>query len=105
MTSVNMPRDDAAIKITSKSTDRTVNPVEPYPRAQAITAHEDVTQSPPRAARRQDERRSKHRRQQAMPVILDTRDTHDRRNAVRQGEPGPEDEAGSEQQPGVDYYT
>jgi len=32
MNSDNMPRDDAATKIASKSTDRTVNPVEPYPK-------------------------------------------------------------------------
>lgn len=105
MTSVNMPRDDAATKISSKSTARTVNEVEPYPTAQPVEAHEDVTQAPPRKPRKQDERRGKDRRQKNEPVLLDTRSNHDRRNAAAKGDIEIEDENSAASKTGVDYYT
>jgi len=105
MTSVNMPRDDAATKITSKSTERTVNPVEPYSKTQPVTSDEGVTQAPQREARNQDERRGRNRRQKDAPVILDTRDNHDRRNAAAQGKIDSEDENTSGNKNGVDDYA
>lgn len=105
MTSVNMPRDDAATKITSKSTERTVNPVEPYPKAQPVTANEDATKAPPRKTRKQDERRGKDRRQHEAQVLLDTRSSHDRRNLAAQGDIDIEDENTSAKKTGVDYFT
>jgi hypothetical protein len=105
MTSVNMPRDDAATKITSKTTTRTVNPVEPYSNVQPVEAHEDVTQAPPRKTRKQDERRGKDRRQKNEPVLLDTRSNHDRRNAAAKGDIEIEDENSSTNKTGVDYFT
>lgn len=105
MTSVNMPRDDAATKITSKSTERTVNPVEPYSKIQPVTADEGVTQAPPREARKPDERRGRNRRQKDTPVILDTRVNHDRRNAAAQEKIDIEDENTPSKKNGVDDYA
>lgn len=105
MTSVNMPRDDAATKIANKSTNRTVNPIEPYSKANPITAHEDVLQAPVRKTRKQDERRGKDRRQKEVPILLDTRSSHDRRNLAAQGEIDIEDEDTSVKKTGVDYFT
>lgn len=105
MTSVNMPRDDAATKITKKSTDRTVNPVEPYAKAEPVTAHKDVTQAPAKKPRKQDERRGKDRRHKDEPVLLDTRSSHDRRNLAAQGDVEIEDENPSAKTTGVDYFT
>ena len=105
MTSVNMPRDDAATKIASKSTDRTVNPVEPYPKTDPVTVHKDVLQAPKRKVHKQDERRGRDRRQKEAPVLLDTRSSHDRRNLAAQGEIEIENEDTSTQKTGVDYFT
>jgi hypothetical protein len=105
MTSVNMPRDDAATKITSKSTTRTVNPLEPAANVQPVEVHEDVTQAPPPKPRKQDERRGKDRRQKNDPVLLDTRSNHDRRNAAAKGDVEIEDENTAANKTGVDYYT
>ena len=106
MTSVNMPRDDAATKITKKSTDRTVNPVEPYSKTQPVTAHEDVTHAPARKIHKQDERRGNDRRKEEVPVLLDTRSSHDRRNLAAEGEIEIEDEdTSSAKVTGVDYFT
>ena len=105
MTSVNMPRDDAATKITKKPTERTVNPVEPYSKTNPVTVHEDVLQAPARKIRKQDERRGKDRRQKEVPVLLDTRSSHDRRNLAAQGEIEIEDENTSANKTGVDYFT
>lgn len=105
MTSVNMPRDDAATKITSKSTERTVNPVDPYSKTQPVTAHEGVTQAPPPKVRHHEERRGRNRRQKDAPVILDTRDNHDRRNAAAQEKIDTEDGNPSSKKTGVDDYA
>ena len=105
MTSVNMPRDDAATKVASKSTERTVNPVEPYPKSQPVTANEDATKAPPRKPRKKDERRGKDRRRQTVPVMLDTRSQHDRRNLAAQGDVDIENENTSAKNSGVDYFT
>lgn len=105
MTSVNMPRDDAATKITQKSTTRTVNPVEPYSTTQPVTAHEDVLQAPPKKTRKQNERRGKNRRKKDAPVLLDTRENHDRRNAAAKDSVEIVDENSADKKTGVDYYT
>lgn len=105
MTSVNMPSDDAALKIKDKSTARTVQPAEPYPKVQPVTVHEDVMQTPPQKPRKQDERRAKARRRQDDPVLLDTRSSHDRRNAADQKNVEVEDENTSGNKTGVDLYT
>ena len=105
MTSVNMPRDDAATTIKSKQTERTVQPAEPYPKVQPVTAHEDVTKAPQRRARKLSERRAKERRKQAVPVILDTRSGHDRRNAAAAEDVEIEGEGTAPGKTGVDLYT
>ncbi len=80
MTSVHIPRDDAASKI-STTTDRTVQAATPYPSVQPVKAHEDATKAPERTTHKNLQRRKKERRKDNAPVLLDTRSGHDRRNA------------------------
>lgn len=84
MTSVNMPRDDAAIHATKTATNRTVKEVQPYPTAQAVQEHEDVTHAPRKNPPQSQQRRKHERRKEDSPVLLDTRSGHDRRNIVGQ---------------------
>lgn len=105
MTSINIPRDDAATQIKSTPAEREVQPTAPYPKVQPVTAHEDVTQAPPRQARKQAEQRARDRRKQNVPVILDTRSGHDRRNAAAQKDIEIEEENASSGKTGVDIYT
>ena len=105
MTSVNLPRDDAALIIKDKPTDRPVQAAEPYPRVQPVTVHADVMQAPPRKMRKQNERRARARRQHDDPVLLDTRSSHDRRNAADQKGIEVEDENTLANKTGVDFYT
>lgn len=106
MTSINIPRDDAATKIDTKAVaDRTVKQVAPYSSTQAVKGHEDATQTPPRQARKQTEQRKKDRRQLGVPVILDTRSGHDRRNVAAQKDVEVEDENTLPGKTGVDIYT
>ena len=105
MTSINIPRDDAATQIKSTPTERAVQPTAPYPKVQPVTAHEDATKAPPRQARKQAEQRTGDRRQQNVSVILDTRSGHDRRNVAAQEDIEIEDKNTSSGKAGVDIYT
>jgi len=84
MTSVNMPRDDAAIKIDTKAVaKRNVKPTEPYPATPAVKGHEGGHVAVPPIQPRQ-RRRQGDRRQRDEPVLLDTRDGRDRRKRGEQ---------------------
>ncbi len=84
MTSVNMPRDDAAINTNTKTVaKRDVKPTEPYPATLPVKKHEEGhVAAPPVQARQQ--RRQGDRRQKDEPVLLDTRTGHDRRKGGEQ---------------------
>ncbi|VAW96787.1 hypothetical protein MNBD_GAMMA20-1279 [hydrothermal vent metagenome] len=84
MTSVNMPRDDAAININTKAVaKRDVKPTEPYPATPPVKEHEEGhVAAPPVQARQQ--RRQGDRRQKGEPVLLDTRTGRDRRKGGKQ---------------------
>jgi hypothetical protein len=103
MTSINIPRDDAATLVKSTATEREIQPASPYPKVQPVTAEEEASQAPPRQARRQIERRRRNRRQQESSVPLDTRSGHDRRNAARQDSSDSEDN--DDAATGIDIYT
>jgi hypothetical protein len=105
MTSINIPRDDAATLVKSTPTERDVQPIAPYPTVQAVKAHEDATQAPPRQTRKQAERRATDRRRQDSPVLLDTRSGHDRRNALAEEKSDIEGEENSATTSGIDIYT
>jgi len=79
MTSVNMPRDDAAINIDTKAVaKRNVKPVEGYPVTPPVKEREGGHGAVPRVQPR-PRRREGERRQRDEPVLLDTRDGRDRR--------------------------
>ncbi|HEB92641.1 MAG TPA: hypothetical protein ENI94_04080 [Gammaproteobacteria bacterium] len=84
MTSVNMPRDDAAININTKAVaKRDVKPTEPYPATPPVKKHaEGHVAVPPVQSRQQ--RRQGDRRQKDEPVLLDTRSGRDRRKRGEQ---------------------
>jgi hypothetical protein len=105
MTSINIPRDDAAILVKSTATEREVQPIAPYPKVQPVKVHEDATQAPARQTRKQAERRGKDRRHQDKPVLLDTRSGHDRRNAAAEEKVEIEGEENSSATTGIDIYT
>lgn len=82
MTSINIPRDDAASKINTKAVgNRTVTPVEPFPTTQPVKAHEDTIAAPKQQTSKNQQRRKQARRAQEASILLDTRSGHDRRNA------------------------
>lgn len=94
MTSVNMPRDDAVLKIDPKApTNRNVKEVEPYPAVQPVQKHEEATQAPSAGTPRPQRRRGKDRRQRNEKVLLDTRSGPNRR---RMGEDDSADENGED---------
>ncbi len=106
MTSINIPRDDAATKIDTKSaTDRTVKQVDSYPSVQAVKEHEDVTQAPKQQPHKQSQRRRKERRKKSSKVLLDTRSGHDRRNVANAEKVDLEEGAGKENSTGIDVYS
>jgi hypothetical protein len=85
MTSVNMPRDDAAIRIDPKAPrTRNVNPLEPYPAAHPVQPHEEATTAPEHPKRKPQQRRQGDRRKKDDPVLLDTRSGGDRRKGAPQ---------------------
>lgn len=102
MTSVNMPRDDAALHAT-KTTDRTVKETQPYPITPAVQPHEDVTRAPRKNPLKAQQRRKQERRKENRPVLLDTRSGHDRRNAGDQQ--NAESESDNTQNTGINIYT
>ena len=90
MTSVNMPRDDAAINIDTKAVaKRNVKPVEGYPVTPPVREQEHGHGAVPPVQARQ-RRREGERRQRDEPVLLDTRGGRDRR---KQGEQDGDDDA------------
>ena len=102
---VNLERDDAAKLIPARPpTERTVNPVQPYPGTQPVQPRGEAAATP-KKPRRQLQRRKGERRKQNIPVLLDTRSGRDRRNAVSAA--GVELEGDSETPPhtGIDVYT
>lgn len=106
MTSVNLPRDDAANRIDTKSVaDRSVKQVEPYPTVQPVKEHEDVTNAPTRIPQRSMQRRKQERRKKDVPVLLDTRVGHDRRNASNTANSEQEDASEENSRTGIDVYS
>lgn len=107
MTSINIPRDDAANRIDTRLvSDRTVKEVNGYPVVPAVTAHDDVMQAPAqRMPRRQAQRRRHERRLQHAQVLLDTRSGRDRRNAAREPDIEVEGEAQPQTRTGIDVYS
>lgn len=103
MTSVNMPRDDAAIHATKKATNRTVKETQPYPTTQAVQAHEDVAHAPQKNPQKNPQRRKHERRQEDVPVLLDTRSGHDRRNVAESQNADTDDD--KPKSTGIDIYT
>jgi hypothetical protein len=106
MTSVNMPRDDAALRIDPKAPRaRNVNPLEPYPAAQPVQPHEEPTTAPKKpAGRKPQQRRKGERRQKNQPVLLDTRSGGDRRKSAQQ-ETASEDGQATTPAKHIDVYT
>lgn len=106
MTSVNMPRDDAANRIDTKAVaDRTVKEVEAYPSTQPVKPHEDVTQAPRQTPRKQAQRRKQERRKKKRQVLLDTRGDSDRRNAAQASSIEVEGENKKSGKTGIDVYS
>lgn len=107
MTSVNMPRDDAANRIDSKAVaDRSVKAIDGYPRTQAVKPHEDVTLAPQQQTpRKRSQRRKQERRKKRQPVLLDTRSGRDRRNAAQAGNVSVEGDTAKGEKTGIDVYT
>ena len=106
MTSINIPKDDAASRIDTKAVaERNVKEAEPYPTVQPVKAHEEVTQAPPSAPRKQTQRRKGERRKQNIPVLLDTRSGHDRRNAAHNEDVELEGDTPDTGRTGIDIYT
>ena len=106
MTSINIPRDDAATRIDTKAVaERTVEQVNPYPTVQPVKAHEEVTEAPPQTPRKQTQRRKGERRKAQRPVLLDTRSGHDRRNAAQNANIELEGEQPAENKTGIDIYS
>jgi hypothetical protein len=103
MTSVNMPRDDAAIHSTKTATNRTVKETQPYPEAHAVQAHEDAAQAPRKHPQKAQQRRTHERRQEDEQVLLDTRSGHDRRNAA--DPQNADDEDDDKKSSGINIYT
>jgi|GEM_PF-3819039 len=80
MTSINMPPDDAALKVRPPSSDeRTVKPAEAYPVITPVKQHEEGQKTPRALHPRPPRRRQGERRQRDEPVLLDTRAGEDRR--------------------------
>jgi hypothetical protein len=103
MTSVNMPRDDAALHTTKATPNRSVKETQAYPTTQAVQAHEDVTHAPRKNPQQAQQRRKQERRKENRPVLLDTRSGHDRRNAGAQQKA--ESETDNTQSTGINIYT
>ena len=103
MTSVNMPRDDAAINATKTATNRTVKETQPYPTTQAVQAHEDAIRAPRKNPQKSQQRRKRERRKEITPVLLDTRSGHDRRNAADPQNVDTDDD--KPKSTGIDIYT
>jgi len=89
MTSVNMPRDDASIKLDPKTVaKRDVKQVEAYPETPPVKEDDKApVATPPVRPKRQ--RRQGDRRQKDVPVLLDTRSGRDRRKSAADGEDEP----------------
>lgn len=104
MTSVNMPRDDAALKTTKTATNRTVKEIQPYPATPAVQAHEDATQAPQKNPQKPQQRRKYERRKENRSVLLDTRSGHDRRNVV-DPQNADSEEADNTKSTGINIYT
>lgn len=103
MTSVNMPRDNAADRINPKaSTDIAVKEISPYPRVERKKPQDDVTRAPRRLQARKNERRKKQQK-----VLLDTRSGRDRRNAARASNKRVKGEQGehANSSTGIDVYS
>lgn len=106
MTSMNMPRDDAAIHIDTKTVrKRTVAPAQPYPATPPVQAEQDAAEAPPQTPRRPPQRRQNERRKQNLPVLLDTRSGHDRRNILHNSEAGTEDPTTHSSPAGINVYS
>lgn len=91
MTSVNMPRDDAAIRIDTKTVaNRNVKQTEPYPEVQPVKEHDEGQTPVQPVVREKKQRREGDRRQKDEPILLDTRASHGRRKVDH---PADEDEA------------
>jgi hypothetical protein len=103
MTSVNMPRDDAALHTTKTASNRTVKETQPYPATPAVQAHEEATRAPRKNPQKSPQRRKFERRKDNLPVLLDTRSGHDRRNAIDSHSAESEDENSTNT--GIDIYT
>jgi hypothetical protein len=107
MTSVNMPRDDAATVVNTKAlSEHNVKAVDAAPTVQPVKAHEDVMAAPQRRtpARKAEQRRKQERRKEKRAVLLDTRSGRDRRNALHGDRPEIEGEAPTGNT-GIDVYT
>jgi hypothetical protein len=106
MTSVNIPRDDAATHIDTKAArKRTVAPAQPYPATPPVQTEQSAIETPSRAPRQLRQRRQGERRKQSLPVLLDTRSRHDRRNILRNSETGAESETDNPGSAGIDVYS
>lgn len=104
MTSVNMPRDNAADRIDAKATAKiSVKEVSPYPAIEAEKPHEDVTKAP-QAPRRPKPRKSE-RRKKKQKILLDTRSGRDRRNAAHTDSTEVETDKPAEGNTGIDVYS
>ena len=106
MTSINIPRDDAATRIDTKAVaERTVEQTNPYPTVQPVKAHEEATETPPKTPRKQVQRRKGERRKTQQPVLLDTRSGRDRRNVAQNANVELEGEEAAENRTGIDVYS
>lgn len=91
MTSVNLPRDDAGLRIDPKTVaKRDVKQAEAYPEVQPVKEH-DENQAPVAPVQRREprKRRQGDRRQKDVPVLLDTRSGGDRRRQDKDDDEGP----------------
>lgn len=106
MTSINIPRDDAASRIDTKAvSERTVQQTNPYPTVQPVKAHEETTKAPLQPPRKQTQRRKNERRKSQQAVLLDTRSGRDRRNAAQNTNIELEGDKPADNSTGIDVYS
>ena len=105
MTSVNMPRDDAAIHTSKTTNNRTVKEAQPYPETRAVQEHENVINAPRKKPAARLHRRKGERRKKNTAVLLDTRDGHDRRNIGNQAAAETAEDGNEQNSTGINIYT
>jgi hypothetical protein len=113
MTSINLPKDDTAVRearIQNKNTPSVqgVKQISQTHQVESVNPQREAPQ--PRTALRQrakKDRRQGDRRKRQIPVLLDTRSHQERRKKLRRGSdlPATDEESTTANRRGIDVYT